>query len=260
MGKYSKDSLEKLLVLIDEICIEKENLWFKEKITERFSISKMDLSNKIVKIEKYLKIDGLEIIDYSEIENKTVRNQLSRDSVEMSKYRLGKINDTISFDEYCRYAHMQAEELINYFYTEKFYGNLDYVQEFISKYFTIYKVNTSICSLNQISYYSKLSAFVKGYDLEKGSFKSIIEFLSNLRNELSHRNSLVTINEDLILSEISNKNIDIKNSFIDFANTSKEDIDLYKRGRFIYLKRKQDYNEINTNLNFLKEAIITVLK
>ena len=84
--------------------------------------------------------------------------------------------------------------------------------------------------------------------------------MSNLRNELSHRNSLDATNEDLILSEISNKQIDIKNSFIDFANTSKEDIDLYKKGRFIYLKRKQDYNEINTNLNFLKEAIITVLK
>ena len=260
MEKYSKESLEKLLVLIDEICKDEENFWFKGEIEKKYSINDNHISKAIIKIEKYLKIDGLELIDYSGIKNELVRSQLFRDSIEMSKYRLGKINESINFDEFGRYAHMQAEELINYFYNEKFYGNLEFVQEYILKYFTIYNVNTNITSLNQISYYSKLSAFVKGYDLEKGSFKSIFEFLSNLRNELSHRNSLDVKNEDIILSEISNKKIDIKNSFIDFTNTSKEDIDLYKKGRFIYLKRKQDYDEITINLNFLKEAIITVLK
>ena len=99
MGKYNKESLEKLLILIDEICKSEENFWFKEALVKKTLISdtKSDIVIKLRKIEKYLKIDGLEIIDYSEISNENVRRQLFRDSVEMSKYRLGKINDTINF-------------------------------------------------------------------------------------------------------------------------------------------------------------------
>lgn len=264
MSKYSKESLKKLLLLIDEICNEEENLWFNDALANKYSNPDIsynsEIKDKIGSIEKYLKIDGLEIIDYSEIENETVRNQLFRDCIEMSKYRLGKINDTINFDEFCRYAHMQAEELINYFYNEKFYGNLDYVQEFILKHFVIYKVKDNLNSLNQISYFSKLSAFIKAYELEKGALKTTIEFLSNLRNELSHRNSLETNDEDRILSELKEKNIDVTKSFIDYKNTPKEAIELFKKGRFIYLKRKQNYEEIMENLNYLKQAVILVIK
>jgi hypothetical protein len=263
MVKYSKESLEKLLFLIDEICNEEEYLWFKNRLAKKYSnkstIDDSSIHHKINAMEKYLKIDGIEIIDYSEIENEIVRNQLHRDCIEMSKYRLGKINDTINFDEYCRYAHMQAEELINYFYNEKFYGNLDYVQEFILKYVPYYKINNGLSSINQITYLSKLSAFIKAHELEKGILKTTIEFLSNIRNELSHRNSLDINNEDLILSQLKQKNIDVSTSYIDFKKP-KEDLNLFKKGRFIFLKRKQDYDEIIENLNFLKQAVILVLK
>jgi hypothetical protein len=264
MTKYSKESLEKLLLLIDEICNEEENLWFKKSLENIFfhinDSNNQGIITKLNSIEKYLKIDGVEIIDYSNIKNELVRNQLFRDCIEMSKYRLGKINDTINFDEYCRYAHMQAEELINYFYNEKFYGNLEYVQEFILKHFTIYKINPNLNSLNQISYFSKLSAFIKAFELEKGSLKTTIEFLSNLRNELSHRNSSDINNEDAILSLLKVKGIDISKQYFDFKNSTRDDIDLFKKGRFIFLKRKQDYDEIIENLNYLKQAVILVLK
>jgi hypothetical protein len=263
MAKYSKESLEKLLFLIDEISSQDDHLWFRERLENKFSntnnINNSDIVNRLKIIQKYLMIDGVEVIDYSDIKNIIVRNQLFRDCIEMSKYRLGKINDTINFDEYCRYAHMQAEELLNYFYTEKFYGNMDFVQEFILKYFPIYTVKSSIQSLNQISYLPKLSAFVKAYDLEKGSFKSIIEFLNNLRNELSHRNSLEINNEDEIMKKVIERKINVYSSYFDYLNSTKEEIDLFKRGRFIYLKRKQDYHEITENLIFLKQAIILLL-
>ena len=262
MGKYNKESLEKLLILIDEICRIDENFWFKEALIKKTLISdtKSDIIIKLRNIEKYLKIDGLEIIDYSEISNENVRRQLFRDSVEMSKYRLGKINDTINFDEFCRYAHMQAEELINYFYSVRFYGNLVYVNEFIIKHFPTFNQKENINSLNQINYTAKLTAFIKEYKLEKGQLKSTLEFLSNLRNELSHRNSLEINDEDIILNQLKIKNIDVTSSYIDFKLTTKEDQKLFNKGRFIYLKRKQDYNEILLNLNFLKEAVILVLK
>lgn len=264
MTKYSKESLEKLLLLIDEICSQEEYLWFKEKLQARlFEVNHLnnpDIVKKLNAIQKYLMIDGVEVIDYSEINNEIVRNQLFRDCIEMSKYRLGKINDTINFDEYCRYAHMQAEEMINYFYNFKFYGNIEYVKEFILKHNPSYKFKDVIGSLSEIPYSTKLSAFIKEYKLEKGSLKSILDFLSNLRNELSHRNSLDIKNEDLILCELKNKNFDVSKPYIDFYNTSKSDLELFKKGRFIFMKRKQDYEDIMMNLNYLKEAINLVLK
>lgn len=263
MTKYSKESLEKLLLLIDEISSQEENLWFRAKIENKFTntnnLNSPDIVNKLNAIQKYLMIDGVEVIDYSEIKNKNVKNQLFRDCLEMSKYRLGKINNTINFDEYCRYAHMQAEEMINYFYNEKFYGNTEYVKEFILKHYPTYKFKDVIISLTEITYSPKLNAFVKEYNLEKGPLKSTLEFLSNLRNELSHRNSMDVNNEDNILCELKNKNIDVSKSYIDYNNTPKNDVDLFKKGRFIFLKRKQDYEEIMINLNYLKDAIILVL-
>jgi hypothetical protein len=262
MAEYSKESLEKLLTLIDEICKKEENFWFKESLMTLLlkTETKSDIIIKLKAIEKYLKIDGLEIIDYSNISNEKVRNQLFRDSVEMSKYRLGKINDTINFDEFCRYAHLQAEELINYYYSEKFYGNLYYVKEFILKHLPTYKLRETITSLNEINYSSKLSAFIKEYKLEKGQLKSTLEFLSNLRNELSHRNSNEINDDGAILTQIQIKNLDVSSSYINYSLTSKEDQKLFTKGRFIYLKRKQDYNEILVNLNYLKEAILLVIE
>ena len=37
MAKYSKESLEKLLLLIDEISNQEEYLWFKERLENKFS-------------------------------------------------------------------------------------------------------------------------------------------------------------------------------------------------------------------------------
>ena len=106
MGEIKKESLDKLLILIDEICSKDENLWFKNKISSKYGVYCIDENSQnlqLSNIENYLKLDGYKIIDYSGIKNEVVRNQLFRDCIEMSKYRLGKINDTISFDEFCRF-------------------------------------------------------------------------------------------------------------------------------------------------------------
>lgn len=262
MTAYSKESLDKLLYLIDKICLDKENTWFKEKLRKMMTeveIKSVESNLQFDRIEKYLKIDGVEIIDYSDIANETIRTQLFRDCIEMSKYRLGKINDTINFDEYCRYAHLQAEELINFFYNEKFYENIEYIIQFIKKYNPLFNPYNSITSLNQINYSTKLSVFFESNELIKGNFKATIDFLNHLRNELSHRNSLDKSNEDQILTQLVNKNIDVRN-YWNYKENSKEDNDLYNKGRFIYLKRKQDYNGIMENLNNLKVAVILSLK
>ncbi len=270
MSVYKKESLEKLLVLIDEISAREENDWFKEELQKKYGAlednpvrnnnNSSSFNLQINNIEKYLKLDGYTVIDYSAIVNETVRDQLFRDCIEMSKYRLGKINDTINFDEYCRYAHLQAEELINYYYTEKFDGDLEKVREFIKKYLPTYDSSKRIYSLNQISYFYKLTAFLIDNDLTKGKMKETLEFLIDLRNELSHRNSLEERKEDEILVKTKVRGLDITKNYIDFSTTSSRDKDLFKKARFIYNKRQQNYELILESLNHLKEAVIILLK
>ncbi len=268
MTKYKKESLEKLLILIDEISDNEETIWFKRELQKRFGsnhgtnnksvAAKLDL--QISNIEKYLKLDGYTIIDYSSIANETVRAQLFRDCIEMSKYRLGKINDTISFDEYCRYAHLQAEELINYFYTEKFVGNIENIVQFVKTHLPRYDPKGTIFSLNQISYVYKFTAFTMEYDLTKGPMKETLEFVSHLRNEMSHRNSLEVKEEDGILVKVKVRGHDVTKNYIDFSTTSKMEKDLFKKARFIHNKRKQDYDLILKSLCHLKEAVVILLK
>lgn len=268
MITYKKDSLEKLLTLIDEISGKEENCWFKLELQKRYGSNQetniksvaSNLDLQISNIEKYLKLDGYTIIDYSGIANERVRAQLFRDCIEMSKYRLGKINDTISFDEYCRYAHLQAEELINYFYNAKFAGNIEDMVQFVKTHLPRYDPKVKIYSLNQISYVFKFTAFTMEYDLTKGSMKETLEFVSHLRNEMSHRNSLEVKEEDEILVKVKVRGHNVTKNYIDFSTTSKQEQDLFKKARYIHNKRKQDYDLIMKSLDHLKEAVVILLR
>ncbi|WP_299385806.1 hypothetical protein [uncultured Lacinutrix sp.] len=259
MSKQNKESLEKLLLFICDICEDNDNDWFREKLIDTLSTyenSNTNYSNieQFDKIERYLKLDGFKIIDYSWVKDETVGNQLFRDSIEMSKYRLGKINDTINFDEFCRYAYLQVEELINYYYHVKFKSDLTEIINFIKKHNKKFN-GEYINDLNKISSFYKINAFLREYNLNNKPMKFTIDFLRSLRNDLSHRNSFDLKSEDEILSNASQQKIDITKSYFDFSSSNKEKIDLYNNGRFIFLKRLQDYKEIIESLTYFSEAI-----
>jgi hypothetical protein len=260
MSKYSKESLDKLLLLIEEISREDENLWFLEELKNKYSIN-YDLNNSEIKlklnlIENYLKIDGIEIIDYSEIKNDAVKNQLTRDCIEMSKYRLGKINDTINFEEYCRYAHMQTEELLNYYYQTK-YNSVEDIVEFI-KHYGDYKPSSSPRNIHTIGHAFKLNAFTKSNGLDK-KLKYYLDFASKIRNEISHRNSFQIDDENKIIDSIYLKGLKLE-EYQDLKILSKSDLVLYFKAKVISEKRKQDFKSIMIYLDYLKQAVVILLK
>lgn len=264
MSEINKESLEKLLVFVSDICEQDDNEWFAKELQVKLSKlnkahSNSSNSEQFDKIEKYLKLDGFKVIDYSDVKNERVRNQLFRDSVEMSKYRLGKFNDKINFDEFCRYACLQSEELLNYFFCEKFINNIDEANIFITKHWPEYKPPKSK-KIAAISMHAKSTGFLSEYGFKYTSLSRTLDFLRDFRNELSHRNSYELNNEDNILSALALKKLDVSSSFIDYKSTTKREQDLFYKGRFIYLKRRQDYSEIIDALEILKEAVITVLK
>lgn len=253
MSEQRKETLEKLLSFIIEVCKTSENQWFKNRLINELLVDKKE--SQLSNIEKYLKLDGFEIIDYSGIKNERVREQLFRDSIEMSRYRLGKFNNKIDFDEFCRYACLQVEDLFNYFYQEKFQSDIEKANNFIIKHWATFTPPKS-SKISAISLKAKTVGFINEYDFQYTSLARTIDFLMEIRNELSHRNSYKENDEDNILSSLAIKNINVASSYIDFMKTNARDVKLYNKGRFIYLKRKQEYNEIIDALEILKEAVI----
>lgn len=263
--KHKKESLTKLLQLIDEISTVPENEWFKEILCKKFSTavigksggnSPNDTLQKIVELHRFLMLDVVPIIDYSIIEDKVVQNQLYRDCIEMGRHRLGKINNVINFGEFCRYAHLQAEELVNYFFIKKFNDNIEQIVKFIKEYNWNYKPEKPATDIHHIYYTIKLTAFKNFSALSKNTFDDLY-FLNDLRNELSHRNSFTANKEDEILKDFDKMGFSSKK--LDWDSLSPEAKELYRKGKYIINKRKEDYLPIYKTLEELFQKVVSCL-
>ncbi len=120
MTKYSKESLEKLLLLIDEICNEEENLWFKMEILKKYSknISNLNDLNELHKdlrrTKSFLKyIDGQYWREgfnfYKKISDSSLKLMLISDFKEM------KISENDNnMLEFVRRMILQLENILNH--------------------------------------------------------------------------------------------------------------------------------------------------
>lgn len=123
----NKEQLKLLLEFIAKILEQEGNEWFHDDLailfSKKFKSEKdtgIKLSAVTIKelgsIEKYLDEGLIPIIDYSNISDERVKFQLERDAIEMGKCRLSNYSGSISFEKFCKYAHFQSEELINFYY------------------------------------------------------------------------------------------------------------------------------------------------
>lgn len=122
-----RKKLNDLLRFVKEIANFPGNEWFKSQLAETFNVNPIkketgeftvllgdsaNLEEKVNLIRSYLAIDLQNLIDYSGFEEPS-REQLFRDCVEMCRFEKGTPNHKKNFGEFCRYAHLQAEEMIN---------------------------------------------------------------------------------------------------------------------------------------------------
>ena len=101
----------------------------------------------------------------------------------MLRYRYGVRSHKIDFFEFCRYAMLQVEQLLNYFYKNCF-DTIDEIRDYINEHVTNLKVE-SLDSLKSISLAIKLYALY----CEKGDgrIKTVLDYAREVRNEQSHR-------------------------------------------------------------------------
>lgn len=189
MDDKLEDVLKKVIRLANENA--EFDLRLRKALDLQLSVSSFSLEKKRIEhIEKYLGLDYFvdsktSIIDYSFIKIQEVRNLLISDNREMFRYRYGTRYHSISFAEFCKYAQLQLEMLLNYYYDQKNNGVLEDIIEHIKFYYPNAKIETAK-SLIAISYSAKLYAFVNEFKIDWKQ-KHILEYIRNVRNGLSHR-------------------------------------------------------------------------
>ena len=191
---------EKLFSTLDKIQrLCSQNAEFDKELRKRLGMASsanvLSLDDKrIRKIEKYLgldySVDTLKSsIDYSFIEMDDVRNQLISDNREMMQFRYGTRYHEIDFDEFCRYALLQAEMLLNYYYDVVNHSDLGAIISHIKTYNTSAKIPDDVKTLSSISFNVKLWAFKAEHKMEY-SLSSMLDNIRMVRNELSHRSTI----------------------------------------------------------------------
>ena len=138
MGQ-DKKQLTKLLAFVKELYDHPDNKEFADGIREMVLGDKDFLERlkevvpssnpaSLKRIEKYLsldfEIDDKVFPDYSVIKDDDVRARLLADFREMLRYRFGTRNHKIDFAEFCRYATLQIELLVNYYFDKHYASDL----------------------------------------------------------------------------------------------------------------------------------------
>lgn len=108
---YKRESLEKLLDLIKEICSDEENKWFREKLISDLLDSKtksVDFREYFLLLKKQLRLKGNHL--YKDIKDAELKRQLLDDYVKMNWYQ---INNDMKLA--IVYAFFQMENMLNYY-------------------------------------------------------------------------------------------------------------------------------------------------
>ena len=267
-----RKKLNSLLEFVKEIASLPKNEWFKNQLAETFnsglshnieqksslsSTNSTNLEAKVDLIRGYLAVDIENLIDYSEFEE-PIREQLFRDCLEMCRFEKGTPNHKKNFGEFCRYAHLQAEEMINFFFTIASGKDISVLNRYLKQELPNYNPKRNPNSIFHINYTAKLYAFRKLISLEKNTL-DLLYFLNDFRNELSHRNSSSVGNDDEVLIKFESLGF-AESGYVDFKSLSSDQLDILKKGRFIVAKRKEEFFPIYETLEELKSKVLEASK
>ena len=199
--EQNKEQLEALLKFIDQLGQNPDNAWFVERLKERYAETSKNQSKEdkcfitysldmdvfhtqVSNIEKYLSLDFKfdnndslkgysSLIDYSGINDVEIRDELESDNREMLRYRYGTRSHKIDFYEFCKYAHFQAESLLNYIYEPVGDYTIEDCMEHIRYYYPDVKFFKNTTSTpTDITYYAKMLAFTEEFYHVDGKSKS----------------------------------------------------------------------------------------
>ena len=268
----NKRKLEKLLKLVKELSEKEELSWFKDELIKNLTgAGKLINTNQI---EDYIKIDRL-IINYDQIDDEKIKEQLRTDCILMYRHRLGLVvvkrdhssisvlnegESEMNFIQFCIHAFYQVELLINFFFKKKYRK---------PKENPLKNSNTTPTISDKL----KVIIGILGLEYE---VRNVLYKIKRIRNDFSHRNKIndwQTVDREWkkLKNELENtidSETGIKYKFKDLMNKDKraknpklaEFYSLHSDREHIKFKSKLDYNIVIESIENLKNKIIKNLK
>lgn len=270
-----KEDLKKLLAFLGNIIREPENSWFVDELCSMLHHTR-EHNVSIDKIEKYLGLDyDLDTrkceMDFSFVKDDYIRDCFISDYREMLRYRFGTRNHSINFQEYCRYALIISERVLNLYYS-KFSTIREAVDE-IKQFNPDAKFHETPKGLEAISFNAKLWGFCKKYSL--GSIKWQFDNVREVRNMSSHGQISHEYNEERYLQhrqELLSWNFPLREDGTVNWNILQENmvqwniyVDKFKKTsehkQYIWFawRRREPFDEIRYYLNELISFIASLL-
>ena len=222
-------------------------------------VDKAVLSN----VEKYLGLDynqdtALSLIDYSFVQDETTRNILEADNREMMRFRYGTRAHKVDFESFCSYVHLQAEMLLNYYYTVVEEGDDEKIREHICKYYE--KASTlKGTSVESISFAVKWYAFKNEAELKLYPPDDNLDYARIIRNAQFHRNPETEgrTSIDEMIKQLEEKKFRLKpnGAVVQYKLSEEQKIIIqskqYKDYLFLVWRKRMPYTEICNSLNEL---------
>lgn len=206
------DNKEAILNAIDRISqLASQNPWLREELHRRWGNHVNNVSDvrssEIQRIEKYLAInytiDDIAVgIDYSFVKDEGVRIRLEADWREMLRCRCGLRKHAPEFLEFCRYAHLQAEGIVNYYCYSK-YSDDETLSGTLNKYFSEARDSKDpkhYCEVKKgglPTYNNKLNLLRIELSLAWNVFFTLFKRIYPARNSQSHSSPMKSSDEEL---------------------------------------------------------------
>ena len=187
MGQ-DKQQLAKLLQFVKAVYDNPANSEFRKGL--RIIVERDIIQNEphIQNIEKYLSldfnIDQVENADYSFIEEDYAREKLNADFREMLRYRFGTRGHKVDFAEFCRFAVLQIEMLVNYYYDKKYNKDIVSIQKAL--FADNSKINHKTKLVSEIHLKTKINGLKKEFGWATSDVNVYI-YSIDIRNMQSHR-------------------------------------------------------------------------
>lgn len=203
----NREAIKKTIEKIAQLSKQPGNEWLLRELQSKWGCNSTSNGNSdsISNIERYLAIDYTidEIssqIDYSFVQDEVLRIKLVSDWREMLRYRCSVRKHKPDFLEFCRYANLQAEGIVNYYCYAK-YPSEEELKNKCNEYAdlsTDEKDPRYFCKVRgeSATYNNKLNLIRVETNLAKSVAYSLSQEIYQARNLQSHRSSFTSTSSD----------------------------------------------------------------